>query len=330
MGGQCGWSVVTLDQDRLPMMSLPDLDAAFAEWNARADVRAWREAVAANLDAAFAEQSQAFVGGLRKDAGRILLEGITEPCIVCGELKSTISGYHFVHAGGKRYRKKTCKSCVAIQVADWTQRNGDRDLEIKSLRRRLADIEQAGITCVRCKQKKPLIAFPSTRGACLQCRVEILESLNKSLRERIARQPGGTTNGRRYQSNGQTAGKRFQQALNQSDGTLTVEFLGRVFAEAEGRSCPYCGEYMNRRTKTLDHMVPLSKGGLHGTVNVIICCSRCNSAKGSRDFGDWVSRLQEPYASVMIAEYEQRYGSKPSQSLLPLQYVPVSKPLGIQ
>lgn len=48
--------------------------------------------------------------------------------------------------------------------------------------------------------------------------------------------------------------------------------------------------------------------------NVIICCNR----------------LQEPYASVMIAEYEQRYGSKPNQSLLPLQYVPVSGARGIQ
>jgi hypothetical protein len=103
-----------------------------------------------------------------------------------------------------------------------------------------------------------------------------------------------------------------------------------MFAEAEGKPCPYCGEYMNRRTKTLDHMVPLSKGGLHGTANVIICCNRCNSTKRDRDFGDWVSRLQEPYASVMIAEYEQRYGSKPSQSLLPLQYATVSGPLGIQ
>ncbi len=135
---------------------------------------------------------------------------------------------------------------------------------------------------------------------------------------------------RQRQARGEYAGKRLQHAINQSDGTLTVEFLGRIFAEAEGKPCPYCGEYMNRRTKTLDHMVPLSKGGLHWTANVIICCNRCNSAKRNRDFDDWVSLLQEPYASLMIAEYEQRYGSKPSQSLLPLQYPPAFTSSGIQ
>jgi hypothetical protein len=79
---------------------------------------------------------------------------------------------------------------------------------------------------------------------------------------------------------------------------------------------------MSRKTKSLDHMVPLNKGGLHGIVNMIICCRRCNTAKRDKDFGDWLSKLKEPYASVMAAEYEQRYGAKPSQSLLLLKYAP--------
>ena len=308
---------------------LPEMDAVFEEWNAQADVRAWREAVIADLEAVFAEQSRVFIKGLWEAAARTWLEGIPEAtCNTCGELKSTLTDYHFFRYNGKRFRRNTCKSCVAVQ----RQRGlGWRDKEIALLRRQLAEIETTSITCRRCSQKKPWIAFPSKGRVCLQCKVEILESLNKSLRDRIVCQPGGPrVDVRRRQARGEYAGKRLQHAINQSDGTLTVEFLGRMFAEAEGKPCPYCGEYMNRRTKTLDHMVPLSKGGLHGTVNVIICCSRCNSTKRDRDFADWVSRLQEPYASVMIAEYEQRYGSKPSQSLLPLQYAPLSKPLGIQ
>lgn len=308
---------------------LAEMDAVFEEWNAQCDVRAWREAVIADLDAAFAEQSRVFIKSLWEDAARTWLEGIPEAtCNTCGELRSTLTDYHFFRYNGKRLRRNTCKSCVAVQ----RQRGlGWRDREITSLRRRLADIERSSVTCTRCGQKKPPSAFPSKGRACLQCKVEILESSNKSLRERLVCQPSGRTiDVRRRQSRGEYAGKRLQHAINQSDGTLTVEFLGRMFGEAEGRPCPYCGEYMNRRTKSLDHMVPLSKGGLHGTVNVITCCNRCNSAKRDRDFGDWVSRLQEPYASMMIAEYEQRYGSKPSQSPLPLEYGAVSGPLGIQ
>ncbi|MCL4488869.1 MAG: HNH endonuclease [Chloroflexi bacterium] len=308
---------------------LAEMDAVFEDWNAQSDVRAWREAVIADLDAAFAEQSRVFIKGLWEDAARTWLEGIPEAtCNTCGELRSTLTDYHFFRYNGKRLRRNTCKSCVALQ----RQRGlGWRDKEIRSLRRRLAEIEKPSVTCIRCNQKKPRTAFTPKDRACLQCKVEILESSNKSLRERLLCQPGGPrVDVRRRQARGEYAGKRLQHAINQSDGTLTVEFLGRMFGEAEGRPCPYCGEYMNRRTKSLDHMVPLSKGGLHGTVNVIICCNRCNSAKRDRDFGDWVSRLQEPYASVMIAEYEQRYGSKPSQSLLALEYGAVSGPLGIQ
>jgi len=290
------------------------------------------EAVFAEMDAALAEQTQTFLGNLREDVVLILLGGIPESCFetckVCGERKSTLSEFHFLHDhGGKRVRKTTCKSCFAEQQQQYV----DRDKEIRSLRSRLADFEKSSITCTRCGQKKPPTAFPPKGRACLLCKVEILEDLNQSLRDRIACQPGGPRiDVRRRQARGEYAGKRLQHAINQSDGTLTVEFLGRIFAEAEGKPCPYCGEYMNRRTKTLDHMVPLSKGGLHGTANVIICCNRCNSAKRNRDFDDWVSLLQEPYASLMIAEYEQRYGSKPSQSLLPLQYLPAFTSSGIQ
>lgn len=308
---------------------LAEMDAVFEEWNAQSEVRAWREAVTADLDAAFAEQSRVFIKGLREDAARTWIEGIPEAtCNTCGELRSTLTDYHFFRYNGKRLRRNTCKSCVAVQ----RQRGlGWRDKEIALLRRQLAEIEATSITCRRCSQKQPSITFPSEGRVCLQCKVEILESSNKSLRERLVCQPGcPRVDVRRRQARGEYAGKRLQHAINQSDGTLTVEFLGRMFGEAEGRPCPYCGEYMNRRTKSLDHMVPLSKGGLHGTVNVIICCNRCNSAKRDRDFGDWVSRLEEPYASVMIAEYEQRYGSKPSQSLLPLEYGTASGPLGIQ
>jgi hypothetical protein len=93
-----------------------------------------------------------------------------------------------------------------------------------------------------------------------------------------------------------------------------------MFNEAEGKPCPYCGEYMSRRNKSLDHMVALNKGGVHGTVNVIICCSRCNSSKRDKDFGEWITRLREPFRSLVVAEYEKRFGAKPGQALLPLQY----------
>ena len=201
--------------------------------------------------------------------------------------------------------------------------------EVVDLRNRLADIEASTKTCVRCKQAKPRVAFPTGTAAprggrvCLQCNVEIAAALVQSLRDRLsAGADNRTVEVLRQQARGEYAGKRLQQAIEQSDGTLSVAVVGRLFGEAEGKTCPYCGEYMSKKTKSLDHMVPLNKGGLHGVVNMIICCRRCNTAKRDKDFGDWLSKLKEPYASVMAAEYEQRYGAKPSQSLLLLKYAP--------
>lgn len=290
------------------------------------------DAVLAEVDAEIAENTRKFLKRITEDVALIWAGGTPESCLVacraCGERKSTLSDFHSYHdPDGKRLTRKICKSCVAKQQQQYI----DRDKTVTALRRKLAQIEKASIACNRCQQKKPTTAFPPDGRSCLQCKVEVLEALNRSLREQIVCNAGKQRVGvLRRQARGEYAGKRFQQAISQSDGTLSVEFLGRMFSDAEGKPCPYCGDYMNRRTKTMDHMVPLSKGGVHGAVNVIICCGRCNSSKRDRDFGDWVARLQEPYRSVMIAEYEQRYGSKPSQSLLRLQYAPGLPSSGIQ
>lgn len=56
--------------------------------------------------------------------------------------------------------------------------------------------------------------------------------------------------------------------LQDAGGTLTREFVGLLFADAEGKQCPYCGMCMDRRTKSLDHMIPITKRGLHSAFSV--------------------------------------------------------------
>ncbi|WP_419808376.1 HNH endonuclease [Sphingomonas sp.] len=52
--------------------------------------------------------------------------------------------------------------------------------------------------------------------------------------------------------------------------------------------CAHCGTRLTRRAgnrryrptdATLDHVVPLSLGGLHGLSNVVVACSACNFAR---------------------------------------------------
>lgn len=43
--------------------------------------------------------------------------------------------------------------------------------------------------------------------------------------------------------------------------------------------CHYCGQQFSARLLTMDHVVPLSKGGKSVKGNVVPCCKACNTAK---------------------------------------------------
>jgi 5-methylcytosine-specific restriction endonuclease McrA len=46
--------------------------------------------------------------------------------------------------------------------------------------------------------------------------------------------------------------------------------------------CQYCGEHFPRGELSLDHVVPISRGGRTTWSNVICCCVECNKRKGGR------------------------------------------------
>ncbi|MBW1944437.1 MAG: HNH endonuclease [Deltaproteobacteria bacterium] len=43
--------------------------------------------------------------------------------------------------------------------------------------------------------------------------------------------------------------------------------------------CHYCGAEVGRDRLTMDHVVPLSRGGKSRKGNVVPCCKECNSRK---------------------------------------------------
>lgn len=52
--------------------------------------------------------------------------------------------------------------------------------------------------------------------------------------------------------------------------------------------CAYCGEYAERMT--IDHVVPLSRGGTHTIENIVAACGPCNSSKGAKSLEEWMAR----------------------------------------
>ena len=67
---------------------------------------------------------------------------------------------------------------------------------------------------------------------------------------------------------------------------------------ADGR-CHYCGRVVGARRLTLDHVVPLIRGGTSVRANVVPACKDCNSAKQSLLPWEWnvyLDRLARPDA----------------------------------
>lgn len=139
-------------------------------------------------------------------------------------------------------------------------------------------------SCMTCNTMKPLQDFsPSTRGKggvasyCKEC-------LNRKNRTEENRSKARKTTAKYRKDNRERylAMHRLHQfnrkALTKavSDGTLTDSVLKEIYATEK---CYYCHNVIPRELRTLEHKIPLSKGGIHGILNVTMACFSCNSSK---------------------------------------------------
>src|SRR5207244_411029 len=53
-----------------------------------------------------------------------------------------------------------------------------------------------------------------------------------------------------------------------------------LLAERDGTNCHYCGENFSVEELTVDHKIPVLRGGEDIPSNVVLACLSCNSQKG--------------------------------------------------
>lgn len=74
-------------------------------------------------------------------------------------------------------------------------------------------------------------------------------------------------------------------------GKINASQLSNLFAQ-HSYSCYYCGfQSINLTEMTIDHVVPLSKGGDNHIRNIVPCCSKCNTRKRSRSESEYLEVL---------------------------------------
>lgn len=75
-----------------------------------------------------------------------------------------------------------------------------------------------------------------------------------------------------------------------SDGTITNEVLKELYARD---TCYYCNQFTLKEKRTIEHKIPLSKGGLHSILNIEMACSFCNTSKKDKTELEYLQKLQQ-------------------------------------
>jgi hypothetical protein len=62
----------------------------------------------------------------------------------------------------------------------------------------------------------------------------------------------------------------------------TVQLNRKAIYDRDERRCYICGKQFHDNELTLDHIIPVSKGGIRSWNNLITCCKPCNAKKGDK------------------------------------------------
>ena len=86
--------------------------------------------------------------------------------------------------------------------------------------------------------------------------------------------------------------------------------------ELLSKPCAYC----SAPSKHIDHIIPLSRGGLHDISNVIGACAECNQSKGDRLILEWVMNSDRFHTSQATHSYNAYHTTHTAfqRPLLPL------------
>jgi len=183
-------------------------------------------------------------------------------CDVCDQIKSICSTYN----GNKcmacycNDRKEKCSKCNRLRIVN-TRDNGRPICAKCNEKHRLKK-------CSICKEYKAIAK--RKENICYDCYYEEYNSRP----EVIARKYFDLSNRKKLYEKGNFSKADWLAIMNQ--------FKWRCF---------YCNIKLKRGTRTVDHIIPITKNGKHIKENIIPCCRSCNSRKNNMDPSMWMQKI---------------------------------------
>lgn len=68
----------------------------------------------------------------------------------------------------------------------------------------------------------------------------------------------------------------------------TTGYAKKFIKENDDATCIYCKVKLDEENATVDHIVPISKGGNNTQVNMLVCCKDCNHERGNDNFNNFL------------------------------------------
>lgn len=196
----------------------------------------------------------------------------------CNSCKSTKLTSAF--AGSKRWRSSQCKACKS--TTDKSRYASDAAFR-----------ERAKVRAATRRAEKPEATRASTLRAYYK-RAEYYKSENREwrrshkdvMRAHAAAWVAANPQRRRAVSRNYAHRRR---ALMRS-AMVRLVTVDEVMARCEvfGGACAYCRRsFSSTLPMTIDHVIPISRGGPHILSNLRPACAPCNSSKNARKLSEW-------------------------------------------
>ena len=207
----------------------------------------------------------------------------TRRCSTCGEERESSLFPHF-----KGRPSGQCRMCKTASERARRERLG---VPVK----KLSVVGDGKKLCMHCGVMKALGDFsPSSRGRggvsayCKSCFAGVYRQSRGAARAATA----AYRERHKERSRAQHRVRMFEYRTKKkvtSDGSVTDKLLKDLYSTEE---CYYCAETTPRGLRTLDHRVPLAKGGGHTKGNLVMACWTCNCSKRDMSESEFIERIK--------------------------------------